>query len=248
VADIVSSVALTFFAFLGFGVVTFTAKDLADPGRQLPRAMFVALSIATVVYVAVALGVFGTLTVDEVIASGPTAIAVAAEPVLGRLGFWLISVTALFATAGATNSGLYPAPGLCEHLAANGQFPPIMGGRIGRISNGLLIASVAIVLLVIAFDLSAIASIGSAVALMIFALVTAAHLRVYRETGANPWILGFALAVIGITLVTFLVTTLADEPASIVTLLAILLVSIGLDVGWSRRRDSTPTPTQIGGS
>ncbi len=29
--DIVSSVALTFFAFLGFGVVTFTAKDLASP-------------------------------------------------------------------------------------------------------------------------------------------------------------------------------------------------------------------------
>jgi amino acid transporter len=29
--DIVSSVALTFFAFLGFGVVTFTAKDLAAP-------------------------------------------------------------------------------------------------------------------------------------------------------------------------------------------------------------------------
>jgi amino acid transporter len=37
--DIVSSVALTFFAFLGFGVVTFTAKDLADPSRQLPRAI-----------------------------------------------------------------------------------------------------------------------------------------------------------------------------------------------------------------
>ena len=71
-------------------------------------------------------------------------------------------------------------------------------------------------------------------------------MQVYRETGANPWILALALAVIGITLVTFLVTTLADEPASIVTLLAILVVSIGLDVGWSRRRDSTAT--QIGGS
>ena len=75
--------ALTFFAFLGFGVITFTAKDLADPPRQLPRAVYLALGIATVVYVAVALGVFGTLTVDEVIASGGTALAVAAEPVLG---------------------------------------------------------------------------------------------------------------------------------------------------------------------
>ena len=52
-----------------------------------------ALAIATVTYVAVALGVFGTLTVEEVIASGGTAIAVAAEPSLGRFGYWLMSVT-----------------------------------------------------------------------------------------------------------------------------------------------------------
>ena len=90
-SDIVASVALTFFAFLGFGVVTFTAKDLADPARQLPRAMFLALGMATVVYVAVALGVFGTLTVDEVIDSGGTALAVAAEPVLGRAGYWMMT-------------------------------------------------------------------------------------------------------------------------------------------------------------
>jgi amino acid transporter len=57
--DIISSVALTFFAFLGFGVITFTAAELSDPVKQLPRAMFLALGIATVIYVAVSLGVFG---------------------------------------------------------------------------------------------------------------------------------------------------------------------------------------------
>jgi amino acid transporter len=35
----VSSIALTFFAFLGFGVITFTAKDLRNPERELPRAV-----------------------------------------------------------------------------------------------------------------------------------------------------------------------------------------------------------------
>ena len=238
VQEIVSSVALTFFAFLGFGVVTFTAKDLADPPRQLPRAMFLALGIATAVYVAIALGVFGTLTVAKVISSGPTAIAVAAQPVLGRAGYWLMSVTALFATAGATNAGLYPAPGLTQHLASSGQFPPLMGRRLGgSVSVGLLIASAAIVVMVIGFDLSAIASIGSAVALMIFAFVTLAHLRVYRETGAKAWVLVLALAVIAVTLLTFVFTTLVHEPASIVTILAILVSSVGLDIGWSTKRD-----------
>ena len=238
VQDIVSSVALTFFAFLGFGVITFTAKDLPDPRRQLPRAMFLALGIATVVYVAIALGVFGTLTVGKVIESGATAIAVAAQPVLGRAGFWLMSVTALFATTGATNAGLYPVQGLSEHLSSTGQFPPLMGGKVGGLlPNGLLIASVVIIVMVVGFDLSAIASIGSAIALMIFAFVTAAHLRVFRETGARPWVLVLALLVIVVTLLTFIFTTLIHEPASLVTLAAILAVSIALDLGWTRTRD-----------
>jgi len=148
--DIVSSVALTFFAFLGFGVITFTAKDLSDPNRQLPKAIYLALGIATVVYVGVALGVFGTLTVEEVISSGGTALAVAAEPVLGAAGYWLMTVTALFATAGATNSGLYPATGLAEQMASVGQFPPAMGRRVGgRASMGIIVTDVAAIILAV---------------------------------------------------------------------------------------------------
>jgi amino acid transporter len=239
--DIVSSVALTFFAFLGFGVITFTAKDLADPARQLPRAVFLALGIATVVYVAVALGVFGTLTADEVIASGGTALAVAAEPVLGSAGYWMMSVTALFATAGATNAGLYPAAGLCEHLASTGQFPPLLGRSFrDRAPAGLLVTAVAAAVLAVGFDLSSIASLGSAVALVVFTLVTAGHLRVHRETGAQPWLLVVAIATTVTVLITFAVTTLVDEPGTAVAIVAILLLSVLLDLGWKRSRDAAP--------
>jgi amino acid transporter len=240
VQQIVSSVALTFFAFLGFGVVTFTAKDLREPSRQLPRAIAIAIGLATAVYVLVSLGVFGTLDVEEVIAAGPTAIAVAAEPVLGTAGYWLMLATALFATAGATNAGLYPATGLSDHLAETGQFPPVMRARIGgRAPVGLVAAAVAVIVMVVLFDLSAIASIGSTVALMIFALVTAGHLRIRSETGARLPILALALAVTAITLLTFVFTTLIQEPASIVTLAAIVLLSFGLDEAWRRRRAAT---------
>jgi amino acid transporter len=237
--DIVSSVALTFFAFLGFGVITFTAKDLADPSRQLPRAVYLALGIATVIYVAVALGVFGTLTVDEVISSGGTALAVAAEPTLGRAGYWLMSVTALFATAGATNSGLYPAAGLCEQMASSGQFPPLLGRRLAsRIPVGLIVTAVVAIILAVGFDLTSIASIGSAIALVVFTLVTAGHLRVRAETGANTVLLALAIVTTVVVLLAFAFTTLVDEPATAVTLVAILLLSIALDVGWKLKRDA----------
>jgi amino acid transporter len=244
--DIVSGVALTFFAFLGFGIITFTAKDLAKPSRQLPRAMYLALGIATVIYIAVSLGVFGTLTVEKVISSGGTAIAVAAEPTLGRAGYWLMTVTALFATAGATNAGLYPAQGLSERLTETGQFPPLMARKLGgRVSVGLLIEAAACLVLAVVFKLDSIASIGSAVALVIFTMITAAHVRIRSETGANLLILVLAIAAAGAVFVTFVFTTLIHEPASIVTLAGILVLSVALDYGWKHFHDTRAKDVQL---
>jgi len=240
VRDVFASVALTFFAFLGFGIVTFTAKDLRDPSHQLPKAMYLALGVATVIYVAVSLGVFGTLTVEKVIAAGPTALAVAAEPVLGRAGFWLMSVTGMFATAGATNAGLYPASGLCQHLATIGEFPPFMGRYLGgRASVGLLITGAGSLALALGFGLTAIASIGSAAALVIFLIITVAHLRVRSETGARTSILVLGILTTGLAFLTFVFTTLIDEPASVAALVTILVFSVVFDLWWKARRSAT---------
>jgi amino acid transporter len=241
--DIVSSVALTFFAFLGFGVITFTAKDLRDPGRELPRAIYLALGLATVIYVAVSLGVFGTLTVDEVVDSGGTALAVAAEPVLGRAGYWLMTVTALFATAGATNAGLYPAAGLCEEMVAKGQFPAVLGNRWGgRAPAGLLLTAAIAIVLAAGFDLTAIASIGSAIALCVFGMIATAHLRVRHETGASAWLLVLAVLSTVIVLATFALTTLVEEPGTAAALLVILALSILTDLTWKRARQRGRVP------
>ena len=237
VQNIVSSIALTFFAFLGFGVVTFTAKDLQDARRQLPLAIYLALGIATVIYVAVALGVFGTLTVQEVIDSGGTAIAVAAEPTLGRAGFWMMTVTALFATSGATNAGLYPAAGLCDDMVRRRQFPPALGERFGRRAPaGLLLTAVLSIVLAVGFDLNSIASLGSALALLVFSFVSLGHLRVRQDTGANVVMLLLALVTAVGVLITFTVTTLVDEPKTVTTLVAILVLSTVADLVWKARR------------
>jgi amino acid transporter len=232
--QIVSSVALTFFAFLGFGVITFTAKDLSNPSRELPRAMYIALAIAATVYIAISLGVYGTLTVDEVIASGGTALAEAAKPTLGNAGYWLMAITALFATAGATNSGIYPTAGLSKDLAAKGQFPPVLGRNVGRVSIALGFMVVATMFLTVFFDLSAIASLGSAVALLIFTLVSIAHLRVRRDTGARVVMLLLALLTTATTLAVFASTTLADEPTTMTALVAITVLAVALDLVWKR--------------
>lgn len=230
--EIVASVALTFFAFLGFGVITFTAKDLPDPARQLPRAIYLALAIATTIYVAVSLGVFGTLTADQVVEYGTTALAEAAKPTLGEAGYVLMVITALFSTTGAVNAGLYPSIGMTAHLASVGQFPPVLGRSVGRFPVGLLVMAGLAIVLVVGFNLNNIASIGSAVALLVFSAVSIAHFKLFRITGANIVVLVIGLVATLGTFIVFCTTTLVNEPATALALVAIIALSVIIDFSW----------------
>ena len=245
VSKIIASVALTFFAYLGFNVITFTAGDLRDPAHDLPRAMYQALGVTSVTYVLIALGVFGTLTVAEVVRYGETAIAEAARPALGDAGFTVMAVAALLATAGATNATLYASSNLTGMLAKTGLFPPFFGpgSRLGA-KSGLLITAGLVLLVANLVDLSAIASVGSAVALMIFLLVGIAGYRRRTDTGSNPAIIVAAIAVTAIVLAFFAVDTLQNAPQTFTAIILITVLAVVLDLLWTRARDrGTPATT-----
>jgi amino acid transporter len=236
-SKIVASIALTFFAFLGFGVMTFTVASLRDPKRELPRAMLLALGLTTTTYVLIALGVFGTLTVDQAIGYGETAIAEAARPTLGDAGFTMMAIAALLATAGATNATLFAAGGLTNSLAEIGQFPPLLGrdSRLGR-HGGLLVTAGLTFLLANFVDLSAIASVGSACSLLVFLLVGIAGYRLRAATGARGSIVLLGLAVTAIVLGFFAVDTLRNAPETFSAIVGITALAVALDVVWKRVR------------
>ena len=235
-AKIVASVALTFFAYLGFNVITFTAGDLRDPAHDLPRAMYGALGVTSLTYILISLGVFGTLTVAQVVAYGPTAIAEAARPTLGEAGFTIMSVAALLSTAGATNATLYASSNLTSMLAEVGLFPRFFGAgaRLGA-KSGLIITAVLVLLVANLVDLSAIASVGSAVALLIFLLVGVAGYRRRADTGSSAAIVLLAIAVTVIVLAFFAVDTLRSAPETFGAIVAIGVLAVILDFVLSPR-------------
>jgi amino acid transporter len=230
-----ASVALTFFAYLGFGVISFSGGDLKDPVRNLPRAMFIAIGVTMLLYVALAIGVFGTLTVQEVIDNADTALAVAALPIFGTLGYTMISIAAMFATAGATNSQLYATNGITYIMAKYGQLPPIFGQqrRAGG-TQGLLISALLAIVLTVLFDVTALASIGSAVALAIFALVTVAHLRMTEETKASRAVLYLALLTTILAMLLFAWYTFITSPQTFVILVVTIILAWVVEAIWRR--------------
>jgi amino acid transporter len=242
-SDIVASVALTFFAYLGFSVITFAAGDLRDPARELPRAMYAALGVTTLLYVLIALGVFGTLTVDEAIGYGETAIAEAARPALGDAGFTMMAIAALLATASSVNATLYASGGLTGMLAQVGQFPTFFGPgtRLGS-HSGLLITAAIVLVVANLVDLSAIASVGSACALMIFLLVGIAGYLRRADTGSQAVIVLAAIAMTAIVLVFFAIDTVRNAPETFVAIVVIALLAVILDLVWKRMRGVPDAP------
>jgi amino acid transporter len=235
--DIVSSVALTFFAYLGFAVISFTGGDLPHPSRSLPRAMYLALAVTTALYILVSIGVFGTLTVPEVIDNGETALAVAARPALGDAGFAIMAVAALLATSSSVNANIYAATGSSAKLAEAGEFPAVFGqrARVGG-TRGLLISVALVLLLANLVDLTAIASLGSVVALVIFLITSLAALRLRRETASQPWVIVLGIAATVLVLTVFAVQTLRDSPETFAAMIAVVALAVALDLIWSRIR------------
>ena len=235
--EVISSVALTFFAYLGFAVISFTGGDLPDPKRNLPRATYLALGITIALYVLIAIGVFGTLTVEEVIANGDTALAQAAKPALGEAGFVMMAIAALLATSSSVNANIYAATGSTAKLAESEMFPPVFGqlARVGG-TRGLVISVILVLLLANLVDLSAIASLGSAVALAIFLITTIAAYRLKAETGSRTSLLVAGIVLTVVVLLVFAVQTLRTEPATFVAIIGILALAIVLDLIWSRIR------------
>jgi amino acid transporter len=222
-SKILSSVALTFFAYLGFNVITFAAGDLRNPKRDLPRALFGAIGLTSVVYVLIAIGVFGTLTVAEVVAYGETAIAEAVRPTLGDTGYTVMAVVALLSTTGATNATMYASSNLTGMLASEGYFP------VRFAKSGLFLTAAFILVVANLFDLSAIASVGSAVSLMLFLLVGFAGWRRRSETGSNTVVVLAAIAITAVVLGFFAVDTFRTAPETFIGILAVVVVAVVLD-------------------
>ena len=192
-SNIFYSLAVTFFAFEGFRVITNTAEDMPDSQRTLPKAMMTAVLLVMLLYVAISFSVFGNLPVEKVIAAKDFALAQAALPVFGSVGFTVITVTALIATASAINANLYSVTNVTYKLAKDGELPQAFGVPIAHSREGLLISGILIIILSLMFDLSEIAAIGSISVLFVHAVTHIGHLRIISKTGASYILVLFAI-------------------------------------------------------
>lgn len=235
--SIAFSVGVTFLAFEGFGLVTNAAADMKNTARTLPRAIYLSVAIAMMVYVLVALATFGSLSAKEISEASEYALAAAAKPSLGQAGFTIMSIAALFSTASAINATLFGAANISLQIAHDREMPTVFdktlwhGGKVG-----LYVTAAFVALLAATVPLDTIASTGSAAFLVIYASVCVAHLRLRSKTNAALWPIVLAILGCAAVLVLLMAYLIQTDGGSVVGFIGLVAVSLIAELLYRRFR------------
>ena len=115
---------------------------------MLPRALYTTVILVIALYLAVSVTVTGNLTNAEIERARDYALAEAAKPFLGELGFRLIAIAALFSTASAINATLFGSANVCYMIARDGELPAGLSRTEWKDATGGLLLTAALVVLV----------------------------------------------------------------------------------------------------
>ncbi len=121
---VMKGVSGIFFAYIGFDALSTTAEECRDPQRDLPRAMFGALGVCTVLYVLLVLVLTGMVHYSKLQVGDPLAFA------FGKLGAnvqWLmgiIAASAVVAMASVLLVFMLGQPRIWMAMSRDGLLPP----------------------------------------------------------------------------------------------------------------------------
>ncbi|MCB9535341.1 MAG: amino acid permease [Myxococcales bacterium] len=192
VAGFFATVGLVFVSYAGLTKVASIAEEVKDPDRNIPLGMTLALITATVVYgggvwLMVRVLPFVELTGDL------TPVATAGEVFLpGTLGMLAVVVAATAAFASTGNAGLMSSSRYPLAMARDRLFPPRFAklGRTGTPVAGVIVSGGLMALVIVSFDVAAVAKLASAFQLLLFALLSVAVI-VMRESRIDYYQPGF---------------------------------------------------------
>ena len=237
-AGLAQAMGYTFIALQGFDLIAAVGGEVRDPERNIPKAMFLSLGAALVIYLPllfliVAVGPPGQPVAEVAAANPEILVAVAARNFMGSAGYWLVVAAGLLFMLSALQANLLAASRFARTMATDRTLPR----RYARLApgTGTPTAAVHLTAIVVAFLLIAVPNVAAAGAvaslifLASFALTHAigylARRRAGHTTGfRTPWfptvpaVGGSACLVIG------LYQAVAVPPAGV---LAALWLSVG---------------------
>ncbi|MDQ6648031.1 MAG: APC family permease, partial [Pseudomonadota bacterium] len=231
--QLVAGGMIIFVAYEGFELIANTAQDVRNVAKTLPRAYYVAVGFVIALYVLVSLVTVGHLAVASIVAARDYALAEAARPFLGHAGFTMIAIAAMLSTASAINATLYGTTRLSYSIAQAGELPQLLERDFwGQPIAGMLISAGLTLIVANVFDLTSIATLGSAGFLVIFAAVNMANARRAAHTHSHGWISTIGATACLAALVALVWQTAKTAPTKLWVLAAMVGLAVLIEGGY----------------
>lgn len=191
-----ATAGLVFISYGGLTKVANVAEEIRDPGRNVPRGMFMASVSVSLLYVAAVLVTVGVVDGDE-LAGTFIPLSLAAGEILGRPGFVALSIAAAMAFITTANGGILAASRTPLAMSRDGMLP---GGfqrisrRFGTPVVGILITSGFMIAALALLEIEQLVKMASTMMLLLLGMVNAAVLIMrasgvqnYRPQFRSPW-------------------------------------------------------------
>lgn len=197
--------AITFVAYEGFQLVIHAYDEMDNPQKNIPRAIYSSIAIATLLYIVLSIAALSAIPKEMIIADKEYALAAGAQTYLGQFGQFIVIFGALLATSSAISGTLFGASRLMAVVANDGYFPKSLGRKIKtHIPNRAIITmSVLAFVLLATGGLQVILEFGSITFITVSLLMAFTNYKKRRET--NSSLLLTIAAVVGLLLAGLLI-------------------------------------------
>ncbi len=189
-----------FVAYEGFELIANASPDVNNPKQNIPKAYYISVIFVILLYLVIAVVTIGSLPFQSIADAKDYALAEAARPLLGQLGFTLIGIAAMISTFSAINASLYGGSRVSYEIAEDDELPHEFTGKLWNHPVGLIITSGLTLIVVNTVKLESISTAGSAGFILVFALVNLTSFRKAAEIKSNRFVSlsGFILGLISL--------------------------------------------------
>ena len=186
--------SITFVAYEGFQLVIHAVNEMDNPKRNIPKAIYSAVIIATLIYTIISVGAIVAIPFEDIINNKEYALASGTSRSLGNWGVELVIAGALLATSSAISGTLFGASRLMAIVAKDGYFPTFLAKRINKIPVYAVLTMTGLAFsLVLSGSLITILEFSSITFLLVSFLMAFANHKIRHLTDSSTVITTIAL-------------------------------------------------------
>jgi len=226
---LISGGMVIFVAYEGFELIANAVPSIKNPKINVPKAFYISTISVVILYILIAIITVGSVSFDQISKAQEYVLAIAAQPLLGKIGFTIISITALISTFSAINATLYGGSRVNYELAEDGELPHELTKVFWNQPIGLIATLVFTLVVANILNLESISTAGSAGFLLIFALVNFVNFKSASKTLSKKYISLIGAILCVIALIALIYQQFETNKIGVFAIIGLLIIAYGVE-------------------